>query len=61
VNEKTSTVVDVWDGQNLKCTFRRTVDANLGRVWQEVAQIASPIIFTDGEYALVWKFSSNGV
>jgi hypothetical protein len=27
VNEKTCTIADLWDGQNLKCTFRRTVDA----------------------------------
>ncbi|WVZ98403.1 hypothetical protein U9M48_043853 [Paspalum notatum var. saurae] len=25
VNEKSGTVADLWDGENLKCTFRRTV------------------------------------
>jgi hypothetical protein len=61
VNEKTSTVVDLWDGQNLKCTCRRTVSENLYRVWQEVVQIASTINFSSEEDALVRKFTSNGI
>jgi hypothetical protein len=32
-NEKTSIVADLWDGQTLKCTFRRTVSEHLGRTW----------------------------
>ena len=26
VNEKNKTIHDLWDGENLKCSFRRTVD-----------------------------------
>jgi hypothetical protein len=74
VNEKTCTITDLWDGQNLKCTFRRTVDeklgrawlelvqiARLGRAWLQVVQIASTIRFSADEDALVWKFTSDGV
>lgn len=43
VNEKTATVADLWDGVELKCTFRRTVDARTFRLWQEVVQLASTI------------------
>jgi hypothetical protein len=32
VNEKTSTVAYLWDGQDLKCTFRRIVDDRLYRM-----------------------------
>jgi hypothetical protein len=60
VNEKSSSIADLWDGTNLKCTFRRTVDARLGRLWMEIVQIASTINFSDEEDALIWKFSSNG-
>jgi hypothetical protein len=60
VNEKAKTVADLWDGCNLKCTFRRTVDARLGRLWLEIVQIASTITFSKEEDALIWKFTSNG-
>jgi hypothetical protein len=56
VNEKSSSIADLWDGTNLKCTFRRTVDAKLGRLWMEIVQIASTINFSDEEDALIWKF-----
>jgi hypothetical protein len=61
VNEKTSTIADLWDGRDLKCTFRRTVNSRLGRTWQEIVQIASTIVFSEEEDALIWKFSSNGI
>jgi hypothetical protein len=60
VNEKSSSIADLWDGTNLKCTFRRTVDARLGRLRLEIVQIASTINFSDEKDALIWKFSSNG-
>jgi hypothetical protein len=62
VNEKTGTVADLWDGQNVRCTFKRTVNENLGRIWLEIVQLASTITFSEEEDdALVWKFTSNGV
>jgi hypothetical protein len=61
VNEKTCTIEELWDGVNLKCTLRRTVDDRLERMWLEVMQIASTIIFSDEEDSMIWQFSSNGV
>jgi hypothetical protein len=61
VNEKTSTIEDLWDGNNLKCTFRKTVNERLGRIWLEVVQLASTIRVSEEEDALIWSFSSNGV
>ena len=61
INEKASTIADLWDGTDLKCTFRRTVDSNLNRMWLEVIQIASTISFTDEEDTLIWQFTTNGV
>jgi hypothetical protein len=29
VNEKTGTIAELWDGECLKCTFRRTVNQKL--------------------------------
>ena len=60
-NEKTSTIADLWDGTNLKCTFSRTVGESLYRDWLEVTQIASTIIFSNEEDSLIWQFSSTGI
>ena len=61
VNEQKCTIADLWDGVNLKCTFRRCVDSRLFAVWEEIFQIASTIQFVDEEDSLVWQFNSNGV
>lgn len=60
INEQFETVANLWDGVNLRCTFR-SVDGRLFRMWQEVVQIASTIVFTDEPDSLVWQFSSSGV
>jgi len=36
VNEKSATVANLWDGVNLKCTFRRCVDNRLMNLWIEI-------------------------
>jgi hypothetical protein len=61
VNEKSGTIAELWDGCNLKCTFRRIVNERLGRIWPEIVQLASTISFSDEEDAMVWKFISNGI
>ncbi|WVZ97911.1 hypothetical protein U9M48_043413 [Paspalum notatum var. saurae] len=51
----------LWNGINLKCTFRRLFIGDLMRVWEEVVQLASTIVFKGDEDSLIWQFSSNGV
>jgi hypothetical protein len=61
VNQQTKTISDLWDGSQLRCTFRRTFTAELLVQWQEILVIASTIYFTDSEDQLIWQFESNGV
>lgn len=61
VNEKTKTVADIWDGTNLRCTFRRTVGERLERLWQEVVQLASTISLSEEEDEMIWQFTSTGI
>jgi hypothetical protein len=61
LNENNKIVHDLWDGTNLKCSFRRTVDESLMRTWEEVTQLASTIVFSEGQDEMIWTFSSNGV
>ncbi|KAJ1270694.1 hypothetical protein BS78_06G071300 [Paspalum vaginatum] len=61
VNEKTKAVADLWDGESLKCTFRRSFDGVLYQAWLEVIQLAYTIRLSDEEDELIWQFNSNGV
>ncbi|KAJ1267594.1 hypothetical protein BS78_07G068500, partial [Paspalum vaginatum] len=61
VNEKSSSVADLWDGEILKCTFRRAFDDDLCQAWLEVVKLAKTICFSEEEDALVWQFTSSGI
>jgi hypothetical protein len=62
VNEKSGTIAELWDGTDLKCTFKRTVGGRLWRIWLEVIQLASTIVLEEGgEDELIWMFNSKGV
>lgn len=53
VQEKAGTVAELWDGVDLKCTFRRGFDQRLFNLWLEIVQLASTIVFTEDEDALI--------
>jgi hypothetical protein len=54
-------VFDLWDGMNLKCTFRRSVDERLFSLWEEIVSLASTVEFSEEEDSMIWIFSSNGI
>jgi hypothetical protein len=61
VNEHNSSIAELWDGENLKCTFRRCVDVRLMNMWYEVVNIASTLELSQDEDELIWQFHSSGV
>uniref|UniRef100_A0A0A9B5C6 Reverse transcriptase zinc-binding domain-containing protein n=1 Tax=Arundo donax TaxID=35708 RepID=A0A0A9B5C6_ARUDO len=36
VNGQTASIAEIWDGQNLRCTFRRCVDSRFMQLWEEL-------------------------
>ena len=58
VNEKNKTIADLWDGQELKCTFRRTFSDELILQRFELIEILSLTDFTQGTDSLIWKSMS---
>jgi hypothetical protein len=44
VNEKSATIVDLWDGEELKVTFRRCFTFSILLQWYEILQIAQTFI-----------------
>lgn len=61
VNEKAASVANLWDGVNLKCSFRRCVDERLWNMWLEVVQLASTVTFSGEADSLICQFNSSGV
>jgi hypothetical protein len=61
VNEQNISIAKVWDGRNLKLTFRRCVDHQLMQRWYDLKSIAESIQVDETEDSLIWKFESKGV
>jgi hypothetical protein len=61
VNEITRTISKLWDGVNMKCSSRRTVNEGLMNDLQEVVLLAPTITFCGEEDSMIWKFTSNMV
>jgi hypothetical protein len=55
------TVVDLWDGQQLKCDFRRAFTPHMMELWFELVEIAQTITFSEEEDQPIWKYESKGV
>jgi hypothetical protein len=59
VNEKGTTIDEVWDGTDLKLTFRRTVSEQGVGLWYEICSIAESLSLIEEEDRLIWSFSSS--
>jgi hypothetical protein len=60
INEQNKSIAELWDGNNLRCTFRRCVNIRLFQLWEEVVSIAESISLTMDEDEMVWQFQSSG-
>ena len=59
-NQQGKTIKQVWDGQVLRLTFRRTVSENLMNMWYELLSIAENLNLQEDNDQIIWSFSSNG-
>lgn len=55
------TVSDVWDGSNIKLTFRRVFTPAMMEEWYCLEQIIKGTVLTGDEDAMVWQYESKGV
>lgn len=60
VNEQNCTIAEVWDGSQLKLSFRRTVDVHLLNRWFELEAIVQSVTLTNGQDAPIWMFHPSG-
>jgi hypothetical protein len=61
-NEQNKTIAELWDDENLRCTFRRCVNNRLFGLWEEVLTIASSLELSPREEdEPIWQFHSLGI
>lgn len=54
LRDQSTTIDDMWNSTNLKCTSRGCVDHKLTRQRDEQIQIASTLVLTDNEGGIIW-------
>jgi hypothetical protein len=60
INEQQGRTIDqVWDGDTLKLSFRRSVLERLMEMWFELLGIVE-VNLIEEEDQIIWSFSSNG-
>lgn len=60
-NEHGKTVADVWDGQDLRLTFRRNVSERMYLKWIELVNIAGSVQFSEEPDRAIWHYNSIGL
>ena len=53
------TLEKIWDGQEVKLTFKRNFDSKMLERWYEL-EIVSSVVYDQECDALVWAYESNG-
>jgi hypothetical protein len=54
-------VEELWDGVQIRGTFRRTFTDEMMVQWEEHLVIASSITFSEEEDQLIWQHEMNGI
>jgi hypothetical protein len=60
-NQQNKTIFDIWDGHELRGTFRITFTEDMMAQWYELLEIAKTISFSQDEDQLIWQYNSSGV
>ena len=59
VTKKNLCVADLWDGVDLKISFRRGVNETLMQDWFTLVAIAESITYSDDCDAIIWSFDNS--
>jgi hypothetical protein len=59
-NEQGKTASQVWDGRNMKLTFRRNFSAPLMIKWHELEGVAFSLSLYEETDALIWQYENKG-
>ena len=54
-------MAELWDGNELKCTFRRNFSEELMVQWLDLVNIVRLTPVSGEEDSLIWQYESTGV
>jgi hypothetical protein len=54
INEQNKTISELWNGKNMKCSFRRCVDSRMFGLWEKVVCLAESLELTDEDDEPIW-------
>jgi hypothetical protein len=61
INEQQGkTMSEVWDGENLMLTFRRTVSEQDMNLWWELENVICGVTLSEEDDQMIWSYSSSG-
>lgn len=61
-HQQTKTIAEIWDGENIKLTFRRNFSPQMMELWYELQGIIkSTSLCSEEEDSLIWQYESKGV
>lgn len=52
-------IADLWDGENLRISFRRRVPPRLMNMWLDLVSIAESVSYSDDCDAIIWAFDGS--
>lgn len=58
-DQKNASVAELWDGENLKISFRRNVSPRLMHMWLDLLAIVESISYSDDCDAIIWAFADS--
>lgn len=60
-NEQLATIDDVWDGSEIKLSFRRSFGPRLVEQWEAISRIITSLSFSSEKDQMVWKLNQTGI
>jgi hypothetical protein len=61
INEQQGKLIgEVWDGEELRLSFRRNVSVRLMSLWEELKVVVESIVLNNEEDQILWTYSSTG-
>lgn len=59
-SEQCETVKQIWDGETIKLSFRRSFSPRMMELWYELEVIVSSVSFNNDTDSLVWQYTASG-